>query len=294
VRKSVTTKFALFPAYFLLVILLIGGVAINHAWSQPQTDGNVCDSLTGAAYGLCNSYCNAMKCGTEDQHASDRACERVLRNFRKHSSSSLLPSCDPCYNVTCYKGESCVNGECQCGDVGACEPPTDTCDNGECVDPCADLAANGNECPCNFFNLPTQNPQCWGPTSPNYSLGPFFEPCYNTSCTPDSGIGTVACALATGICTTSDGTMCKSRGIIVGANPATITTAPPYFCVAGDLPTDIGVPACFNIYEEYLDLTSAQFQTCLCRIEQYADELAQVPGSGLDPSGIPYSCYPQP
>jgi hypothetical protein len=95
-RKSVTTKFALFPAYFLLIIFLISGVAINHAWSQPQTDENVCDGLTGAAYGLCNAYCNAMDCANPNHHASQTACDRVEANFYKISDASTLPDCDPC------------------------------------------------------------------------------------------------------------------------------------------------------------------------------------------------------
>jgi hypothetical protein len=142
-RKSVTTKFALFPAYFLLVIFLIGGVAINHAWSQPQTDGNVCDGLTGDAYGLCDAYCNAMKCGTEDQHASDRACERVLENFRKHHPTDP-PCIDPCAKYVNTEDDECP---CQFDQV----PPTK-----QCWQDCTDCNHPHEFIPCSYAEcMPT-------------------------------------------------------------------------------------------------------------------------------------------
>jgi hypothetical protein len=56
VRKSITTKFALASIYTLFTILLISGVSAKYASSQ---DSDVCEGLTGAAYGLCNAYYNA-------------------------------------------------------------------------------------------------------------------------------------------------------------------------------------------------------------------------------------------
>jgi hypothetical protein len=69
-------------AHVIIVILLICGFTVNYAWSQPQTDGNVCNRFRGAAYGLCNAYSNAMKCGTDQQNTSNKVCDRVLYNFR--------------------------------------------------------------------------------------------------------------------------------------------------------------------------------------------------------------------
>ena len=56
-RKSVTTNFAFASIYILFTVLLISRVSVKYA---SPADGNVCDGLTRAAYGLCNAYCNAI------------------------------------------------------------------------------------------------------------------------------------------------------------------------------------------------------------------------------------------
>ena len=38
---------------------------------------DVCSLLTGAAFGLCNAYCEAMDCHLEDPKASSTACGKV-------------------------------------------------------------------------------------------------------------------------------------------------------------------------------------------------------------------------
>lgn len=43
----------------------------------------ICSVFTGAAFGLCNAYCEAMDCGDPNQAASNTACERVNDNFEK-------------------------------------------------------------------------------------------------------------------------------------------------------------------------------------------------------------------
>ena len=50
-----------------------------------------CNDLEGAAYGLCNAYCEAMDCDGEPE-ASDKACERVLNNYMKKTGSEM-PLC---------------------------------------------------------------------------------------------------------------------------------------------------------------------------------------------------------
>ncbi len=54
----------------------------------------VCDDLSGALFGLCNAYCEAMNCDSDVPQASDRACQRVLANFMKKSGGETLPICD--------------------------------------------------------------------------------------------------------------------------------------------------------------------------------------------------------
>jgi hypothetical protein len=50
---------------------------------------------TGAAFGLCNAYCEAMDCTDPNQRASNRGCESVRENFEKHTGRPL-----PC-TMTC-------------------------------------------------------------------------------------------------------------------------------------------------------------------------------------------------
>jgi hypothetical protein len=48
--------------------------------------------LTGALWGLCNAYCEAMDCDFATPDASETACQKVLGNFQK-KSGGLLPPC---------------------------------------------------------------------------------------------------------------------------------------------------------------------------------------------------------
>lgn len=62
---------------------------------QPPSVETVCDNETGAAFGLCNAYCEAMDCDSPNHHASDQACASVRRNFEKKTGRPI-----PC-EVTC-------------------------------------------------------------------------------------------------------------------------------------------------------------------------------------------------
>ncbi len=53
------------------------------AYSQTPDEETVCDGFEGAAYGLCNAYCEAMDCDSKEPQASDTACEKVFANFMK-------------------------------------------------------------------------------------------------------------------------------------------------------------------------------------------------------------------
>ncbi len=43
----------------------------------------VCDGETGAAYGLCNAFCEAMDCETDDPQASAIACGKVKGKYQQ-------------------------------------------------------------------------------------------------------------------------------------------------------------------------------------------------------------------
>jgi hypothetical protein len=78
-------------------LMMLGLLALVPA-SQAQTaDGqtpaveDVCDGQIGALWGLCVAYCEAMDCDFDYPHADDRACNRVLENYKKLSGQ--LPPC---------------------------------------------------------------------------------------------------------------------------------------------------------------------------------------------------------
>ena len=50
--------------------------------------------LTGAAWGLCNAYCEAMDCESDAPNASQTACDRVLEMFQQKTSANFLPPCE--------------------------------------------------------------------------------------------------------------------------------------------------------------------------------------------------------
>jgi hypothetical protein len=62
---------------------------------KPPSQETVCDNEKGAAYGLCNSYCEAKDCTDPNQRASNRACEQIKANFFKKTGRPL-----PC-DITC-------------------------------------------------------------------------------------------------------------------------------------------------------------------------------------------------
>ena len=76
----------------------IGGAGTASAKTpdgKPPSQETVCDNEKGAAYGLCNAYCEAMDCTDPNQHASDRGCEQVKANFIRKTGRPL-----PC-DITC-------------------------------------------------------------------------------------------------------------------------------------------------------------------------------------------------
>ena len=84
------------------IALLAGAlVLVVHGQPRAQTpDGetpaeeSVCDDFSGAAWGLCNAYCEAMDCDG-DPRASASACDRVAAQFDSKSGGAVLP-CEGC------------------------------------------------------------------------------------------------------------------------------------------------------------------------------------------------------
>jgi hypothetical protein len=83
---------------FSLTLLMIGtGVSrANTPDGVTPSRETVCDSQSGAAYGLCNAYCEAMDCDSPAPQASPTACSRVRNNYTRITGQALFP-CE----VTC-------------------------------------------------------------------------------------------------------------------------------------------------------------------------------------------------
>ena len=63
-----------------------------------QTD---CEGEVGAAYGLCNAYCEAMNCDSDYPRASSTACGKVLTKYNEIAGSvppcvAAAPAACPC------------------------------------------------------------------------------------------------------------------------------------------------------------------------------------------------------
>jgi hypothetical protein len=85
----------------LLALLLLGTAGVALATTpdgQTPAEESVCDSETGAAYGLCNAYCEAMDCDSDDPHASANACSKVQAKFQQITGRDLPCEVPP---VTC-------------------------------------------------------------------------------------------------------------------------------------------------------------------------------------------------
>jgi len=53
---------------------------------------------------LCNAYCEAMDCDSDEPQASDTACDKVLDRFEQATGS--LP---PCESLPVFRGDPCDN-----------------------------------------------------------------------------------------------------------------------------------------------------------------------------------------
>jgi len=120
-----------FTLMFALLLLCLGTGAALASTPDGQTpsEETVCDSETGAAYGLCNAYCEAMDCDSDDPQASENACNRVSEKFRQITGEDPpcavpLPKCGDC--LVSHRGFGCEVPACQ---AAVCaQSDSDCCD----------------------------------------------------------------------------------------------------------------------------------------------------------------------
>lgn len=88
------THLILFSA--LLLICTGAGFAQGTPDLMPPAMETVCDAETGAAYGLCNAYCEAMDCESDAPSASATACDKVRTKFENIAGHNV-----PCEAAAC-------------------------------------------------------------------------------------------------------------------------------------------------------------------------------------------------
>ena len=90
-RKS---WFALIMSTLLGMFLPSLASALGTPDELPPPMEHVCDAENGAAYGLCNAYCQAMDCDNDTPSASDTACQKVSDKFMQLTGRSVPCSID--------------------------------------------------------------------------------------------------------------------------------------------------------------------------------------------------------
>lgn len=88
-------------AWTLALALLVIAVpaAAKTPDGQTPAEETVCDGQKGAAFGLCNAYCEAMDCDSPAPHAAPKACEQVRTKFERITGSAL--PCDAVASCPC-------------------------------------------------------------------------------------------------------------------------------------------------------------------------------------------------
>jgi hypothetical protein len=90
---------------FALLLLCTGATLAQTPEGQTPAEETVCDNESGAAFGLCNAYCEAMDCDSANPQASATACGKVKAKFTNITGRTSLP----CEAVACPCNDPAVN-----------------------------------------------------------------------------------------------------------------------------------------------------------------------------------------
>lgn len=69
---------------------------------ETPAEEHMCDGYSGAAFGLCNAYCEAMDCD-DDPNADDEACDAVANKFHARTGKDVPCGGDTCADFTIGK-----------------------------------------------------------------------------------------------------------------------------------------------------------------------------------------------
>jgi hypothetical protein len=135
-RILMTTLLLLAP----LALLTAGAGFAQTPDGETPAEETVCDIYSGAAFGLCNAYCEAMDCELlfdddpeTSPNASATACMKVLDNFIKITGEELTCEVeDPCPPDNGGLGCPCDDMTLFCGEELICDEAEWVCveDNG--------------------------------------------------------------------------------------------------------------------------------------------------------------------
>jgi hypothetical protein len=138
---------------------------------MPPSEETVCSALSGAAFGLCNAYCEAQDC---DVHPRP-SCPVLRRNFEKITGSPVFPCDRGCGDEIVQRGEDCDPPGSECPDGRICNMDC-TCPEPFCGDGIVDSGeqCDGSPCttglPCDDDCMCGTEPlvccQCAGATAP--------------------------------------------------------------------------------------------------------------------------------
>ena len=142
----------------LIMLVFLTSLFISSMAIAAPNHGDIadCDGLEGQAYELCESYCYAKNCASDDPNGNPKACAANKANYEKVTGEAWLP-CDIVACALCGDPSPCV----QTDTIGVCEEM-------KSVD-CTDDALDVGEYPCDVVTIPadvapgcSQIPPFWG------------------------------------------------------------------------------------------------------------------------------------
>ncbi len=144
----------------LFVSILVFAVTANAKTPDGMTpaEETVCDGEIGAAYGLCNAYCEAMDCDKYQPNANNnkgckekgKGCQRVRENFIRITGRDLPCERPECFDVRHYSADYQEYID-ECNARAECSSAT----------ACGDAASTFRSCrECLFFGVWTECDSC--------------------------------------------------------------------------------------------------------------------------------------
>jgi len=156
----------------LIMLVFLTSLFISSMAIAAPNHGDIadCDGLEGQAWTLCESYCYAKNCASDDPNGNPNACAANKANYEKVTGEEWLP-CDVIACAICADPDPCN----QQGTAGICE-------NIKSVDCLAiDGAEDFGEYPCDVITIPadvspgcSQIPPQWGLIPDCQYTGPAF------------------------------------------------------------------------------------------------------------------------